>query len=401
MADRRLDGVRVCHVVGDSAFGGGAQVVLDIATAAARAGANVAVLTTDPEFAAAADALSLGVVNLDCIRRRVRPLADVRGLLRLEYYLRTNRYDIVHTHTSKAGFIGRIAARRAGVAIVLHTIHGFAFHEASPALLVRGVAVLERYAGRHGDIAVAVSEFHRDWAVRLGIGSSERILAIPNGIDPAACLDAAAREALRRVLGVATDEVLILCAGRLARGKGLEWLPRIARRLAELTCTGFRFVLPGEGPFESELRAAIAAEGQDARFVLPGFRRDVRRLIECADCIVLPSEREGLSIALLEAMAAGKAIVASDIGPNREATDGGRCAALCPVGDVNSFAEAILSSMCDSERALACGEAARARFAENYHVSHMVARYLGLYDRLLLAAATRPVGAPGGMVRCR
>lgn len=385
MVEVSLSGLRICHVVGDSAFGGGALVVLDVATAAARAGASVAVMTTNTELAAQVALRNLEVIELDCIRRSIRPISDLRGLLRLQRHFEDRHYDMVHTHTSKAGFVGRIAARRAGVPVVLHTIHGFAFHEASPAWLVRSVAALEKFAGRHGDAAVTVSEFHREWALRLGIGRPKDLVAIPNGIAPAVVLDASQRARLRRELGVEDHEALILSAGRLARGKGLELLPAVAARLSEYTTASFRFVLPGEGPLEGVLRECIQARGQQARFVLPGFRRDARDLIECADYVVLPSEREGLSIAMLEAMAAGKPIVASAIGSNLEATGNGRCAELRRYGDVDGFARALGSLMGDDVRAAALGKAAKLHFVENYGRDRMVSSYMRLYAQLAYA----------------
>ena len=165
----RTDRVRVLHIIGDSCYGGIAGIILGLGRTARAEGWQVDVLTTNPVVQEAFERQSLGIVNLDVIRREMRPFWDLGGLVRLSRFLRRQRYQIVHTHTSKAGFVGRLAAWLAGVPIVVHTAHGFAIHEQSPAWARIAYSWLERLAARWCHRIVSVSEFHRGWAVQLGI----------------------------------------------------------------------------------------------------------------------------------------------------------------------------------------------------------------------------------------
>src|SRR5689334_2312381 len=143
---KRLDHVRILHVVGDSSFGGAAKIILRLAEVMKAEGCQVDILTTSPAFQQAAEQNGIGVVGLDVIRREIRPVWDLAGLIGLYRFLRRERYQIVHTHTSKAGFVGRLAAWLAAVPVILHTTHGFAFHERSPLARRTFYSALERIA---------------------------------------------------------------------------------------------------------------------------------------------------------------------------------------------------------------------------------------------------------------
>ena len=183
---KQINPVKLLHVVGDSRFGGAGRIIVRLGQVAQAEGWQVDILTTDLVLQRAVKQNGLGVVNLDVIRRKIRPLWDLAGLVRLRNFLRREKYRIVHTHTSKGGFVGRLAARLAGVPVIVHTAHGFAFHERSSTSARLAYSTLEHIASRWSDQIVSVSEFHRRLALELRICNPSQILAIPNGIAPLA-----------------------------------------------------------------------------------------------------------------------------------------------------------------------------------------------------------------------
>jgi glycosyltransferase involved in cell wall biosynthesis len=379
--------LRVLHITGDSKFGGGSIVILRLAELAKQQGWQVDVLTTDLAFQEALNKSEIGVAPLDCIWRNIHAVRDLHGLYRLSAFLRRAGYALVHTHTSKAGFVGRLAAKMAGVPVVVHTVHGFAFHEWSSPLTVRAFAALEKLAAYAADSVVTVSEFHRDWAERLGIGSPNKLIAIPNGISLERVRPSRSRVQVRTELGFDLDEYVILSTGRIAPQKGLEYLiqaiPSVYSRLGRT----LKVVLAGEGSALSAIEDQAKLLGIEPQVRFLGFRSDIGNLLEAADLVVLPSLREGLSIALLEAMAARKPIVTTSIGSNLEVTMGGAVALLVPPKNSVALAEAILHLACNPQEADRLAQPAYSHYLATYTEEQMLAAYLEKYRQLLRCKA--------------
>ena len=374
--------VRVLHVVGDSKFGGVATIIEGLARMSRAEGWEVDVLATDPVFQKFAREHGMGIVDMDVIRRPIRPFWDLAGLLRMRRFLESHDYRIVHTHTSKGGFVGRLAAWLAGVRVIVHTVHGFAFHEASPQPTLRFYTWLEKMAARWCDRITAVSEFHRDWALRLNICPPSRIVAIPNGIADRFRAPAGGAAALRGQLGAAEDDVVVLSLARLAWDKGLEYLIRAAAMLP-YTERRIHVVIAGDGPIRDSLEKLATLLGVTGRVTFLGFRSDVANLLAAADVVVVPSLREGLSISLLEAMAAGKGIIASSIGSQREVASQAECVRLVPPGNAVALRDAIAEIVHWPEIASRLGRRARALYESRYTEERMLGGYRELYLDLL------------------
>ena len=373
--------IRVLHITGDSHYGGAGPIILGLGRIAQAEGWQVDVLTTDPVFQRAIARHSLGIVNLDVIRREIRPIWDLSGLFRLAQFLRREQYAIVHTHTSKAGFVGRLAAHIADIPVIVHTVHGFAFHERSPRRTQLFYTALERAAARWCHRIVSVSEFHRRWALELKICNSSQIVAIPNGIARLP-KPAVAPAELRRSLGVRPSDLMMLTMARLAPDKGLSDLIEAAAILARYD-RRFLVAIAGEGSARAALENQARERGVSDHVAFLGFREDVSELLEATDLIVLPSLREGLSIALLEAMAAAKPIIATSIGSHKELISQGNIACLVPPGDPIALSDAILRLARDPVLMARLATRAKDLFERQYTEDRMLNAYRHLYFDLL------------------
>jgi glycosyltransferase involved in cell wall biosynthesis/ribosomal protein S18 acetylase RimI-like enzyme len=398
MFTREKNPVRVLHVVGESRFGGIAKIILGLGRVARAEGWQVDVLTTDPTLQRAVSDAGFGVVALDIIRREIRPLWDLAGMVRLHDFLRRERYQIVHTHTSKGGFVGRMAASLAHVPVIVHTVHGFAFHEASPPSTRIFYTALERLASRWCDRIVSVSEFHRDWALELRICGAQEILAIPNGIATLRPSDPSAVAELRGQLGLRHGDLLILGMSRLAPDKGIEYLIEAAALLPQGE-RRYRVAIAGDGPVRDRLMRLASERGLSDVVTFLGFRRDISDLLAACDVVALPSLREGLSIALLEAMAARKPIVATSIGSHRELASQGDIARLVPPADPRALAEGIQRLTADPLLMAHLAAGAQALFTRRYTEDRMLEAYRHLYLDLLARKTSPEVATAHTSVR--
>ncbi len=394
--------MKILHVLGDSSYGGAAKSILRLAKLWGTAGWAVSILTSDPQFQQAAKDEGLAFAGVDCIWRDIRPFKDLIGLFRLWRFLRQEQVTIVHTHTTKAGFVGRIAARLAGVPIIIHTVHGFAFHERSSRAKIGFYACLEKIAGCCCDRIITVSHFHRQWALDLRIAPSSKLQAIPNGISDIEEAAGTSRQEVRASLGILDKDVMLLTHGRLAPEKGLEdLLAAVANTQGRLQHV-LHVVLAGDGPLRSLLERDAQILGLFGQVRFLGFRTDIGALLKASDIVALPSLREGLSISLLESMSAGRAIIATTIGSNLEAVGGSPgsdpAALMIEPDNRHALTEAIVRLTEDEALRDILGKQARYRWEQNYTLKRAQDFYIKTYQELLFLSgypqAVEPVETP-------
>ena len=374
--------IKILHVVGDSKFGGASYGILRLARHWKSQSWAVQILSTDADLQRLAESEGVEVLPIDVIWRATRPLKDLWGLWKLYRFLRVSEYTLVHTHTTKASFIGRLAATLAGVPVIIHTAHGFAFHEGSPWWKKLACTVLDRIASIGCKKVIAVSHFHRQWGTRLGIADSRKIIAIPNGIpDPAKC-DASEIARVRSHWGVKPGQTVILTPGRLAPEKGLEDLIDAVAQLDPNVRSNLLVLIAGDGALYESLHARISRLKLNDHIRLLGFQNNVSSLLCAADLIVLPTWREGLSIALLEAMAQGCAIVTTTIGSNLEVTRNGEGASLVAPGATRQLAGEIARLAANQKVRQELGCRAREIYLSHYTLDRTLHEYHKLYKEL-------------------
>ncbi|MFM8321020.1 MAG: glycosyltransferase family 4 protein [Chloroflexota bacterium] len=317
--------------------------------------------------------------------RQVSPLHDLRSLLSQYRLMRRNGYAIVHTHSSKAGILGRLAARLAGTPVVVHTVHGWSFHDYMSPAVRRAYILLERWMARSSDALVVVTERDIHKGLQAGIGQPAQYRLLRSGIPLDEFVPSAYdRQAERAALGVAPDEVVVGNVGRFSAQKNpLDWV-KVAGIVAR-ACPQARFVLVGDGPLHASVQAALQAEGIAGRTLLPGLRRDVARWLAVMDVFLLSSLWEGLPRVIPQAMAMGLPVVANHADGVVEAVQDGQTGFLCTPGDTPGMAGRVIELVNHPLLRQEMGARGRAAAAE-FDLQTMLAGLDRLYQELLDAA---------------
>jgi glycosyltransferase involved in cell wall biosynthesis len=317
------------------------------------------------------------------MHREIRPPSDARAFLRLVALMRGGRYDVVHTHSSKAGFLGRMAASVARVPHVVHTPHVFAFQMDTGKLLQRFYLLLERVAARATDRIICVSTEERDVALRMGLSHADAFRVVPNGIDGEAYANTGdAASSLRRRMGLRDDDFVFGSVGRFSEQKGFAFLLQAGQRVLERNPRA-RLLLVGEGEKDLELRASSCRLGLGDRCIITADNRSDRGIYSTFDLFAMPSLWEGMPYALLEAMASARPIVATRVGGMREAIVSERSGILVPSGNSEDLAAAMIRIMEDRRLAAKLGAAAREVVLTRYRVTDMVRQTSAIYESWL------------------
>ena len=379
--------LRIVHLITRLERGGSSDCTLLQAIAAARRGHRVTVVTGPSalESGLVAQARSTSGLDLVVLPDLIRPMrlwSDLRALRAIVRLLRDQACDILHTHTSKAGALGRLASffRRPGA--VLHQPHGHLFYGYYGGPGSRCVVLAERVLARLADAQIALTRRGAEEHLRRGIGRPDGFHVVRSGIDLRPWRRPARdREACRAALGIeaATFAIGTLC--RLEPIKGVEDLLEAFIRIAPDHAL-LRLVVAGDGPLRQRLLDRAARSGRSDRIVIDGQWRPPRRVLPALDLFVLASHNEGMSRALVEAMAAGLAIVATDVGGVGEVLEEGRCGILVPPRDPEALAAAIARLSSDPDRRAALGAAARAR-ALAFGAGRMGRQVIRLYREVL------------------
>jgi glycosyltransferase involved in cell wall biosynthesis len=311
-------------------------------------------------------------VELEHVRRSLSPWRDALGLLEVTSLVRRERPHIVHVNSAKAGALGRVAAWLGRVPIRIYTVHGWSFtaHRGASATPYRWA---ERLLRPLTTVTVCVAESERRAGLETKTCDEATTIVIHNGVDLPDTKVPEARAGPYRVVTV----------GRLQAPKDVVTL---VRALAGLPRGAYEAVIVGEGPDRPGVESEIRRLGLESLVELAGARNDVAELLAKADLFVLSSRSEGLPLSILEAMAAGLPVVATNVGGVPELVVEGETGFLVPPGDPKSLADAIARLLDDPALRRRLGAAGRARVAERFDLESARRAHLDLYDSLLAAA---------------
>ncbi|MEK7858912.1 MAG: glycosyltransferase family 4 protein [Elusimicrobiota bacterium] len=313
----------------------------------------------------------------------LRPFQDLLAFLQLLNLFLSERPDVVHTHSSKAGILGRLAAWAAGVPVIIHTYHGFGFNDYQSAW-TKGLYVLaERLSCRAASALVFVSKANWEYAARHRLGDEKRYRLLRSGIKlsdyPAKGVDVQKKKAS---LGLRMHKPLVLSIGNLKPQKNPGDFIAMAQAVnGRYPDAEFMFV--GDGPLRRRLEFQILSSELHGKVLLPGWRRDTAELLACADVFVLTSLWEGLPRALVEAMRSGLPVVCYATDGVRDLVKDGVNGFMLEQGDVLGLARRVGELLGDEPLRQRIGKAAAASIGPEFDIDLMVDTQQRLYRELL------------------
>ncbi|MGC4030879.1 MAG: glycosyltransferase family 4 protein [Tepidisphaeraceae bacterium] len=379
--------MKIVHIITRLIVGGAQENTLLSCEGQHDLGHDVTLLTGPPlgpegSLMQRAQGYGYRVETVDSMRRAIG-VADINAYRQMVRRLKDLKPDVVHTHSSKAGILGRYAARAAGVPKIVHTIHGLAFTASTRAYVNTVYKFLERRAAPLTDAIVCVATDMATQSLAANIGRPEQYVTVYSGMETGPFLNPPVpRETMRQSLGIAPGHVVVGTIARLFDLKGhddlIDLAPDLCRRFPNL-----RFLWVGDGSLRGKLQARIDATGLTDRFILPGLVPPTRvpELTAAMDILVHPSRREGLARALPQGQLAGCPVVTYDIDGNREGLIDGETGFLVRPFDIPAFGDKLATLLADPNCAKAMGDRGRTFAAGRFDTKVMVDGLEAVYRR--------------------
>ena len=387
--------MRIAHLITRMIVGGAQENTLFNCEDLIRLHGDDVLLVTGPALGPEGDLLKQGRGGPDeridvptrivpSLRRAIDPWRDTSSYYALKQLLREFRPDVVHTHSAKAGFLGRLAAWKLRVPAIVHTVHGAPFHPYQSAAARNLYCGCERYAARRCHALISVADAMTDLMVQANVAPREKFTTIYSGMDVEPLLKADEhREQVRRELRLAPEHVVV---GKIARLFHLKGHTDVIRAAAEAIQSqpNVRFVFIGDGILRASLQAQIDAAGLREHFRFTGLvpPNEIPRYIGAMDVLVHASLREGLARALPQALIAGKPVVSYDVDGAREVAIPGQTGYLVPP-DWKNLVQPLLELSNDAALRQRLGAEGRRRFADQFRHEYMTERIRELYQRVL------------------
>ncbi len=337
-----------------------------------------------------AEELGVRVERVPELSREISPLRDLRAILRLAQLIRRERPQILHTHTAKAGAVGRIAALAAGHArppIIVHTFHGHVLRGYFDPVRAYGFRLLERWLATKTTTLIAVSPQVRDDLVHLGVAPREKFTVIRLGIELDERISApdGARAETRRLLGVPQDAFVVGWIGRMTGVKNTDQVLAALKLLRDRGVDAY-LCMVGDGPDRERLERRAHDLGVVKRCLFLGYQEEVARFYAAFDGMILTSVNEGTPVSAIESLAAGRPVVATRVGGVPDVVDDGEDGFLVDPGSTEQLADRLEELARNPELREQMGERGRARVPSRYAVTRLVEDMDRLYKSLLAAS---------------
>ncbi|MEA2011577.1 MAG: glycosyltransferase family 4 protein [Verrucomicrobiota bacterium] len=326
----------------------------------------------------------LCVILLPQLVRNISPLKDLSAYFYLLKEFKSNKFDVVHTHTSKAGFIGRLAAAKAGIKNIIHTPHGTIY---TPDNNIDGVPrgfgkrlimYAEQYTGKKTTSLTTLSKHEKDICVNLSLSKKENTHVISNGIDAERFnFTKKEKEKARKKLQIKENEILLLSIGRMTSEKGHAVLVDVFRKTLDSN-KQIKLIIVGEGAEKDRLEKENSDLIEKNLLIFTGLDKNIEKYLAAADIFILPSLYEGFGIAAVEAMATGLPVIVSNVGGLPEIVRDKIDGFFAEPGDSTDFSEKILQLLNSKEKRVKMGNNARVR-AKEYTLEKMYENYFNLY----------------------
>lgn len=388
---------RVLHIITKLELGGAQKSTLDILRCLDRKKYKIFLLSSDGLLSDEARKIdSLEVELLPSLRREINLFFDLKAFVDLYSFIKKNDIDIVHTHSSKAGIVGRWAAYLAGVGIIIHTIHGWEFYDGQNRLIKWLYITLERLTARITTRLIAVCEAAIKKGLNYKIGTSNKYRLIYYGIDYNAFSNIRQdREYTKRCLGLREDNFIVGMIACFKPQKAHRDLIKAASLIVR-EVPGVQFLLVGDGALRSKMIRQIERLGLGDRFVLAGWRKDIPQILSNLDLVVLSSLWEGLPIVILEAMAAARAVVATNVGGVSEIVKEAKTGFLVEVGNYKQIANRITFLINNRHLATQMGRSAQQSLNGTFSIDSMIRNIEETYKELLIPRQKSTVFNPKG-----
>jgi len=324
------------------------------------------------------------------LKRDIRPIHDIMAFMRLYLVFRREKFDIIHTHSAKAGALGRMAAVFSGCRVIIHTPHGHNFYGYFSPLASKLIILIEKFLSHFSDKIITLTELEKQDFIRFKVAGEHKISVIYQGLELESYSHPPVnRIEMRKAFNINADELAVGMVARLEPIKGPMYFIEAAREVAQRN-SKTKFIIVGEGSLRRHLEERVKALGLSERFNFSGWQENVTAIVSLLDVLVLPSLNEAVGMVLIEAQAAGVAVVATRVGGIPEIIKDNENGLLVPPADPSEIAKAVNSLLEDMQKRERFVRMGRAQLEGKFRAEAMIKSTSKLYEGLLEEKEVRP-----------